>query len=60
MNITPAPNDDEAGHWRRCADDARRAADEAVDPISKKTLVAIADAYERLATLADAKLVTKT
>jgi len=59
MKISPVPHENEAAHWRRCAEDARRAAEQALDSVSRKTLAEIADAYERLATLADAKLVSK-
>ena len=59
MRIAPQPDEDEAAHWRRCADEARRAADQIVDPISKETLAEIADAYEQLAALAKARLVGK-
>ena len=56
MKITPPPSKDEGAHWRRCAEDARRTAEEVGDPISKRTLLDIAEAYEQLAALAEAKL----
>ena len=56
MRITPPAGEDEAAHWRRCAAEARRSADETVDQISKQALVDIAEAYEQLAALAEAKL----
>jgi hypothetical protein len=52
MNITPPPNEDERAHWRRCAEDARRTAEQVGDAISKQTLLDIAEAYEQLAALA--------
>ena len=55
MSITPQAHEDEAAHWRRCAEEARRASKQTVDPISKKTLAEIADAYEQLAALAKAR-----
>ena len=45
--------------WRSCADRARREARETADPVTRDTLVEIADAYERLASLAEAKLAAK-
>jgi len=43
---------DGPAYWLRRADEARRAADEMADPISKKTLLDIAKAYEELAAFA--------
>jgi hypothetical protein len=50
---------DEAAHWREHAEAARRAAFESrpVDRFAEKTLLEIAEAYEQLARLAEAKLV---
>jgi hypothetical protein len=59
MRIAPAADGDEAAHWRQCATEARRSAEEGADQIAKKTLTDIADAYEQLAALADAKLAAK-
>jgi hypothetical protein len=56
MRITPQANGDEPAHWRRCAEEARRASRQTRDPLSKKTLAEIADAYEQLAALAKARL----
>jgi hypothetical protein len=56
MRITPSADEDEAAHWRRCAAEARRSAEASADQITKKTLADIANAYEQLATLAQAKL----
>jgi hypothetical protein len=56
MRITPPAGEDEAAHWRRCAAEVRRSAHETVDQISKQVLVEIAEAYEQLAALAEAKL----
>jgi hypothetical protein len=49
---------DEPAHWRERAEEARRTASEtqAADPFATKTLLEIADAYEELARLAEAKL----
>jgi hypothetical protein len=55
MSITPRADEDEPAHWRRCAAETRRASKQTVDPISKKTLAEIADAYEQLAALAQAR-----
>jgi hypothetical protein len=56
MRITPQAGEDEPAHWRRCAEEARRVSKQTVDPISKKTLAEIADAYEQLAALAQGRL----
>ena len=47
-------------HWRQCADQARGAADQEIDPTTTKTLQEIAEAYEKLAALAEAKLTPHT
>jgi hypothetical protein len=59
MRITPSADGDEAAHWRRCAAEARRSAEESADQIAKKILTDIADAYEQLAALAQAKLAAR-
>lgn len=41
---------DGPAYWLRRAEEARRSADEITDPVSKKTLLDIAKAYEELAT----------
>jgi hypothetical protein len=56
MRLTPPAGEDEAAHWRRCAAEARRSAEDSVDQITKQTLVDIAEAYEQLAAVAEAKL----
>jgi hypothetical protein len=56
MRVTPPAGEDEAAHWRRCAKEARHSAQESLDQITKQTLVDIAQAYEQLAALAEAKL----
>jgi hypothetical protein len=56
---TPASSENDPAHWRQCAEEARRAADQTVDPIEKSTLIDIASAYEQLAGLAEAKLATQ-
>jgi hypothetical protein len=56
MSLTPQPDEDEPTHWRRCAEDARRNAEQNIDQVSKKILADIADAYDQLAGLAETKL----
>ena len=56
MSLTPQPDEDEPTHWRRCAEDARRNAEQAMDQVCKKILADIADAFDQLAALAQAKL----
>jgi hypothetical protein len=56
---TSASNEDDPAHWRLRANQTRRAAMQMLDPIAKKTLMEIADAYVQLATLAEAKLASK-
>ena len=56
---TPPMIDDPA-HWRLRAEEARRTADQLNDSADKKTLLEIAEAYEQLATLAEAKRVSKS
>jgi uncharacterized membrane protein len=53
---TPTSVDKHPAHWRQCADQALRAADQETDPTTRKTLQEIAEAYENLAALAEAKL----
>ena len=60
MSLTPRPNEDEPAHWQGCADEARRMARQSVDPLTRKTLAQIADAYEQLAALARARIASKT
>jgi hypothetical protein len=55
----PTTLEDEPAHWRQCAEDARRAADDTVDPSETSTLIDIAIAYEQLALLAEVKLASK-
>jgi hypothetical protein len=54
MNTTA--NMDDPAYWLRRADEARSAAEDVADPISKKTLLDIADAYVQLASFAAGKL----
>ena len=50
------PSDvDVAGRWRTLAAEARAAADEMTDPDAKRTLLNIAEGYERLARRAEAR-----
>ena len=53
------PMIDDPAHWRQRAEEARRTAEQLDDSADKKTMLDIADAYERLATLAEAKLASK-
>jgi hypothetical protein len=55
MSLTPQPDEDEPTHWRRCAEDARRTAEQTIDQVTKKILAEIAEAYQQLAGLAEAK-----
>jgi hypothetical protein len=52
---TSTRQEDAPAYWRRRAEEARRAAERMVDPISKKTLLDIASAYEELAASAAVK-----
>jgi len=56
---TPTPHEADPASWRQRAEDARRDADLMTDPIDRDTLIAIANAYEQLAAIADAKLASK-
>ena len=56
---TPTPLEGEAASWRQRAEDARREADLTTDPIARDTLIGIAEAYEKLAAIAGAKLASK-
>ena len=51
----PTAQLDHPAHWRKCATETRRAADKTFDRPDKKTLDDIADAYEKLARIAEAK-----
>ena len=53
------PMIDDPGHWRQCAEEARRTADQLDDPADKKTMLDIAEAYEQLVALAEAKRTSK-
>ena len=53
---TPTSGEKHPTHWRQCADQARRAADQQTDPTTSATLLDIAEAYEKLAALAEARL----
>ena len=50
---TPKPPQDSPAYWRRRAAEARCAAEQMADMISKKTLLDIAEAYEKLANFAE-------
>lgn len=51
----PTSTADGPAYWLRRAEEARRIADELVDPVSKRTLLDIARAYEELARFAASK-----
>jgi hypothetical protein len=51
---------EDAAHWLRRAEEARRIADQLQDATAKTTMLDIARSYERLAALADAKRKTAT
>ena len=53
---TPISNENDPARWRQCADQVRRAADQETDPTTRETLLEIAEAYVKLAALAEAKL----
>jgi len=61
LNSTQTLLRDEPAHWRDRAEQARLNASQcqAIDPVAHKTLLEIADAYEQLARLAEAKLAGK-
>jgi len=46
----------DSAYWRQCAEQARRTADQGTDPTTRKTLLDIAEAYDKIAALAEAKL----
>jgi hypothetical protein len=56
----PTATTDVPAYWLRRAEDARRTAEEMVDPVSKRTLLDIARAYEELARFAASKQGTDT
>jgi hypothetical protein len=43
-------------HWREHAEDARRLAAEIIDPLSRRTMLEIAESYESLARRAEQRL----
>ena len=56
---TSASGEADPANWRQRAQQARRDAEDMLDSVSKKTLIEIADAYEQLAILAEAKLASE-
>ena len=46
-------------YWRLCAEEVRTKADGVVDPGAKKTMVAVADAYDEMAKNAEQSAVNK-
>ena len=55
----PTPHEAGPGSWRQRAEDARREADLAADPIDRDTLIGIANAYEKLIAIAEATFASK-
>ncbi len=53
---TPTSVEKVPAYWRLRAEQARQAAEQETDPASNKTLLEIAEAYVKLAMLAEAKL----
>lgn len=53
---TPTSVENDPAHLRLCADRARQTANQETDPITTETLLAIAEAYEKLAALTETKL----
>ena len=50
---------DDPAHWRQRAEEARRTAEQLDDSADKKTMLDIAEAYEQLVALAEAKRTSK-
>lgn len=50
---------DDPMHWRQRAEEARRIASQLDDPAAQKTMLEIADSYDQLAALAEAKRAPK-
>jgi hypothetical protein len=44
-----------AAYWRKRAEEARRLADQLIDPVAKQTVMEIAQSYEQLAIMAEAR-----
>jgi hypothetical protein len=55
MTPTTQSENELAARWNERAEDARRAAAQAADPEEKTLLMEIAEAYDQLAVLAEAK-----
>ena len=51
----PTSSMDGPAYWRRRAEEARQTAEEMADPVSKRTLLDIARAYDELAQFAASK-----
>jgi hypothetical protein len=49
------PEGDDASRWRALAAEARRVAAEMSDPDSRRTMLLIAEGYDRLASSAEAR-----
>ena len=52
-------NLDDAAHWRKRAEEARRIASQLDDPVARQTMLEIAAAYENLAAIVAARSVSK-
>lgn len=46
-------------HWRKRAEETRRLANRLVDPTAKQTVMEIAQSYEQLAVMAEARNLSK-
>jgi hypothetical protein len=46
-------------HWQKRAEDTRRLANQATDPVAKQTLLQIAQSYEQLAVMAETRALDK-
>jgi hypothetical protein len=51
--MSKPPSIDDPAYWRQRATQSRRLADQLDDPVQKRTMLEIAEGYERLAELAE-------
>jgi hypothetical protein len=58
LMATLSPLDDPV-HWGQRAQEARNTADQIVDPIARQTMLEIAEAYARLAAVAERRRISK-
>jgi hypothetical protein len=57
MNAPPIIDD--PIHWRQRAEEARKIAEQLDDPVAQKTMLEIANSYDQLAALAEARRAPK-